>query len=147
MSEAAKVDRQIASTNRIVLLVFAGMALLILAAVVTRHFYGMNAMPFLEMSWGRLIFGVIFAVLAGLVVLLNIWLSWIVPWLYKREHGSMDDFHGSSPLPVIAGFFVAFAGVLLPPSQAVGFVLLILFAIDPAGLPALFHTTIRYGID
>jgi hypothetical protein len=117
------------------IIVFASIALLIPALVVARHFFATDPIFFLHLSWGRTTVGVIFAVLVTLVTLSNVVAAWLSPWLYKREHGNLDDYHGSSGLPLIGSAFVAVAGALLPPSVPVGICLLLLYVVDPAGLP------------
>jgi hypothetical protein len=76
---------------------------------------------------------------------LNFYLSILVPWLYKRQHGSMADFVHMSGLPVIGGFFIFCAGALMPPSVLLGIFLLLLYVVDGNGLPWFFVSIIQNG--
>ena len=125
----------------IVALLFAIIALVIPALVAVRHFFGMDPIFFLHITWGRTAVGVVSAIVATLITLLNIWRVWLEPWLYKRQHGSFDDYHGPSGLPIIGEVFIAAAGVLLPPSMPVGIILLLLYVADPGGLLTFFYTS------
>lgn len=129
-------------TNHIIMLIFAAVTLAIYAAVIGKHFYGTDPLPYI--SWGRTAVGAIFAILACMVFLLNVYLHVIVPWLYKRAYGSMEGYSSMSGLPGLCSFFVLFAGVLLPTSIVVGIVLLFILTIDPLGLPAALYVLLRY---
>ena len=121
---------------------FVGVTVSIFLLMVGRSYFGLELLPYLQADWFRTALGAMFAALALLVVLLNIWLSWIDPWLYKRKYGD-DEYRGVSPPPVIAGFFCAAAVVLLPASFVTGTVLLLLFLLDPAGLPSALYFLFR----
>lgn len=126
----------------IVLLLFAVVGLFVPAVVVLQHFLGIDLLAALGTGWVRTSFGVVFTVLATAVCLLNFYLSIIVPWLYKREHGSMKGFAHVSGLPVIGGIFILIAGALMPASLPLGIVLLVLYIIDGNGLPWFFISSI-----
>lgn len=131
--------------NLIVLLLFLVIAAAIPALIVARHFLGMDPAAFLSIDSGQTIVGLVFLVLAVAVVGLNVALAWVFPWLHRREHGSMDDYHGSSGLPVISDLFVGLAAALLPSSTALGVLLMLLFVANPTGLAAFCLVLAREG--
>jgi hypothetical protein len=122
-------------------IIFGTVGLLIPLVVTARHFFDIDLLP--SFNWGRTVLGIIFTLLATAVCLLNVMLSTIGPWLYKRKHGSMKDFGSMSGLPMVGSFFVLFAGALMPPSVLVGSFLLILYVIDGNGFPSFFFEFIR----
>jgi hypothetical protein len=128
----------------IVFFVLLGIA--IPAVVVIRHFLGMDITAFITPVSVKTVLGFVFALLATLVCALNFYLSFISPWLYKREHGSMDDYGAMSGLPVVGGFFVLFAGALMPVSGATGVFLIALYALDTGGVPWFFIQMLRGGL-
>jgi hypothetical protein len=130
----------------IVFIIFATIGLFIPAVVVLRHFIGIDPLSVLDLKWGRTVLGIVFTLLAIGVCLLNFYLTLLAPWLYKRRHGSMADFRGVSGLPVIGGFFICFAGVLMPPSVPLGICLLLLYVIDGNGFPWIFISFIQNGV-
>jgi hypothetical protein len=111
------------------------------AVVVTHHFFGIDPMAFAALGVSRYILGSAFAMLAAAVSILNLYLAYLVPWLYQREHGTMQDYSSASGLPIISGFFVLFAGALLPTSPAIGVVLLLIYCADSLGLPRVLLLT------
>jgi hypothetical protein len=119
----------------IVVIIFATIGLIIPAVVVLRHFFGFDPLAMLHITWGRTVVGVIFTLLATGVCVLNFYLGLVAPWLYERQHGSMEGFAGMSGLPVIGGFFILCAGALMPPSALLGIFLLLLYVIDGNGIP------------
>lgn len=131
--------------NLIVLLLFLALAAAIPALIVARHFFGMDPVAFLSIDTGRTAAGILFLVLAVAVVSLNVALAWVFPWLYRREHGSTDGYHGSSGLPVISDVFVGVAAALLPSSAALGLLLMVLFVANPTGLAAFSLVLAREG--
>ena len=94
-------------------IVFTVTGLAIPSAVVAHHFFAIDVMAFANLGLSRHVFGWSFAVMAAAVAGLNIYLSLIAPWRYKRETGSMQGYRSMSGLPAIGGFFVW--TVLLPP--------------------------------
>jgi hypothetical protein len=130
----------------IVFIIFATIGLIIPAVVALRHFIGIDPLSLLNIKWGRTVLGIVFTLLATGVCLLNFYLTLLVPWLYKRRHGSMADFRGVSGLPVIGGFFICFAGALMPPSVPLGICLLLLYVIDGNGIPWFFISFIQNGM-
>jgi hypothetical protein len=130
----------------IVIIIFATIGLLIPAVVALRHFLGIDPLSMLHIKWGRTVLGVVFALLATGVCLLNFYLSLLVPWLYKRRHGSMADFANVSGLPVVGGFFIFCAGALMPPSAPLGIFLLLLYVIDGNGILWFFISIIQNGV-
>ena len=135
-----------ANTSRvdaIVIIIFATIGLIIPAVVALRHFIGIDPLALLHITWGRTVVGVIFTLLATGVCVLNFYLSLLVPWLYIRQHGSMEDFACMSGLPVIGGFFILCAGALMPPSELLGIFLLLLYVIDGNGIPWFFISIIQ----
>jgi hypothetical protein len=129
----------------VVIIIFALLSLIVPAVVVLRHFIGIDPLAMLHLTWGRTVFGIGFTLLASGVCLLNFYLSLLVPWLYKRQHGSMADFAHMSGLPVIGGFFIFCAGALMPPSVLLGIFLLLLYVVDGNGLPWFFVSIIQNG--
>ena len=130
----------------IVLIIFATIGLIIPAVVALRHFIGIDPLSMLHITWVRTVLGIVFTLLATGVCLLNFYLSLLVPWLHKRRHGSMADFRGVSGLPVIGGFFICFAGALMPSSVLLGIFLLLLYVIDGNGIPQFFILIIQNGV-
>jgi hypothetical protein len=130
----------------IALIIFATIGLIIPAVVVLRHFVGIDPLCMPHIKWGRTVVGVVFAILATGVCLLNFYLSLFVPWLHKRRYGSMADFAHMSGLPVIGGLFILFAGALMPPSVLLGIFLLLLYVIDGNGIPQFFILIIQNGV-
>jgi hypothetical protein len=130
----------------IVLIIFATIGLIIPAVVVLHHFIGVDPLSMLNIKWGRTVVGVVFTILATGVCLLNFYLSLVVPWLYKRRHGSMADFAHMSGLPIIGGVFIFCAGALMPPSVLLGIFLLLLYFIDGNGIPQFFILIIQNGV-
>ena len=123
-------------------LLFLSLGIAIPVVIVLHHFIYPEFLAWLAIT-GRAVVGILFAVLSLLVCSWNFYLAFVNPWLYRREHGSMDDYRASSGLPIIGGFFIAFAAVLLPASQAVGLALLFLYVIDGYGLPWVLVALIR----
>jgi hypothetical protein len=127
------------------IIIFAALGLAIPAVVVLRHFLGIDIVPFIKPASVRTVFGVLLALAATLVCGLNVYLSFISPWLYKREHGSLDGYGSMSGLPIIGGLFTLGAGALLPESTVLGVFLLALYALDTGGMPWFFIQTLRHG--
>ena len=130
----------------VVLVIFVIIGLIVPGVVVLRHFIGIDPLSLLNIKWGRTVLGIVFALLATGVCLLNFYLSLLVPWLYRRRHGSMADFAHMSGLPLIGGFFIFCAGALMPPSVPLGIYLLLLYVIDGNGIPCFFVAVIRNGV-
>ena len=121
----------------VVLVIFVIIGLIVPGVVVLRHFIGIDPLSLLNIKWGRTVLGIVFTLLATGVCLLNFYLSLLVPWLYRRRHGSMADFAHMSGLPLIGGFFIFCAGALMPPSVPLGIYLLLLYVIDGNGIPCV----------
>jgi hypothetical protein len=130
----------------IALIIFATVGLIIPAVVALQHFIGLDPISWLHINWGRTVVGIFFTILATVVCLLNFYLSILVPWLYKRQHGSMADFASMSGLPLIGGLFILCAGALMPPSVSLGIFLLLLYVMDGSGIPRFFISIIRNGV-
>jgi hypothetical protein len=130
----------------VVLVIFVIIGLIVPGVVVLRHFIGIDPLSLLNIKWGRTVLGIVFTLLATGVCLLNFYLSLLVPWLYKRRHGSMADFAHMSGLSLIGGFFIFCAGALMPPSVLLGIYLLLLYVIDGNGIPCFFVAVIRNGV-
>jgi len=140
-SVMAKMQRE----DIIVIIIFSVIGLFIPAVVALRHFIGVDPLAVLKITWGKTVMGTVFSILATVVCLWNFYVSLVVPWRYKRRHGSMKDFAHTSGLPLIGGLFVLGAGALMPPSVPLGIYLLLLYLIDGNGLPWFFISTIKYG--
>ena len=123
-------------------IVFTVTGLAIPSAVAAHHFFSIDVMAFANLGLSRQVFGWSFAVMAIPVAGLNIYLSFIAPWLYERETGSLEGYSGMSGLPAIGGFFVLFAGVLIPASPIVGASLLLVYLADTGGLPWFLVATV-----
>lgn len=123
-------------------IIFLITGLAIPSAVVAHQFFSVDIMAFANLGVSRHVFGWSFAVMATAVAGLNIYLSFIAPWLYERETGGMEDYSEMSGLPAIGGFFVLFAAVLIPASPVVGAGLLVVYLVDTGGLPWFFVTTV-----
>jgi len=130
----------------VVLVIFVIIGLIVPGVVVLRHFISIDPLSLLNIKWGRTVLGIVFTLLATGVCLLNFYLSLLVPWLYKRRHGSMADFAHMSGLPLICGFFIFCAGALMPHSVHLGIYLLLLYVIDGNGIPCFFVSVIRNGV-
>ncbi len=121
---------------------FGVTGLAIPSAVAAHHFFGIDVMAFANLGLSRHVFGWSFAVMAAAVAGLNIYLSLIAPWRYKRETGSTQGYRSMSGLPAIGGFFVLFAAALIPASPIVGASLLLIYIADTGGLPWFFVSTV-----
>lgn len=137
----AKISRE----DVIVCIIFATIGLLIPIVVLLRNFIGIGTLSSLHINWGGTVVGTVFTVLAAGVCLLNFYLSTLVPWLYKRQHGSMADFRGVSGLPIVGGIFILCAGALMPSSVSFGIFLMLLYIIDGNGIPRFFVSIIQNG--
>lgn len=133
-------------TDVIFLVVLSVIGLAIPAVIVCQHFVGMDVLALLQLSSGRTVVGSIFTILAILVCLLNFYLTFLNPWLYRIAHGSMEDYGSMSGLPLVGSIFIVLAGALMPGSVILGIFLLILYAIDGNGIPWVFISILRYGI-
>ena len=125
------------------LVIFALIGIAVPAVVVLRHFLGIDIVPFIKPSYVKTGVGVLLAVVATLVSALNFYLYFISPWLYRREHGSMDEYDAMSGLPMVGGFFILGAGALMPESHITGAFLLTLYALDTNGVPWFFFHVLR----
>ena len=114
--------------------IFVSLGLAIPALVVVRHFFGLAPMMILDHFPGRGIAGGVFATLAGIVSLFNFYLHQVVPWMYRREHGTTEGFGSMSGLPIIGSLFILLAAILLPASVAAGIVLFVFYVLDMLGL-------------
>ncbi len=121
--------------DTIALLLFIIVAVGIPAVVVLQHFLGIDVLSVLRLGSGRTYIGAVFAVLATAVAGLNGYLNLVAPWLHKRQHGDMESYSHVSGLPVVGGFLVLFAALLIPASPAVGSYLLLVYCADSGGLP------------
>jgi hypothetical protein len=92
------------------------------------------------------VFGVLLSIAATLVCALNIYLSFISPWLYRKEHGNMEGYDAPSGLPVVGGFFIMGAAVLLPESLTLGIFFLTVYVMDTGGLPWFFIQMVRQSL-
>ena len=92
-------------------IIFTVTGLAIPSAVAAHHFFSIDVMAFANLGVSRHVFGWSFAVMAFAVAGLNIYLSFIDPWIYERETGSLEGYSGMSGLPAIGGFFVLFAAL------------------------------------
>ena len=137
----AKLSRE----DLIVFILFATIGLLIPVVVALRHFIGISPLSSLHINWGGTVAGTVFTLLATGVCLFNFYLSILVLWLYKRQHGSMADFRGVSGLPIVGGIFILCAGALMPPSVSFGIFFLLLYIIDGNGIPWFFISIIQNG--
>ena len=131
--------------DAIVFIIFATIGLIIPIVVALQHFIGIDPLSLLHIKWGRTVVGTVFTLLATGVCLLNFYLAVLVPWLYKRQHGSMADFRAISGLPWLGGIFILYAGALMPASVSLGIFLLLLYVIDGNGIPWLFVSIIHNG--
>lgn len=143
MSGLKTVMTKIPREDIIVLIIFAVCGLIPPAAVVARHFYGIDPLAWLHIDWGRTVLGYIALFLASLICFFNFYVSIYIPWEYERKQGSMKDFAHMSGLPMLGSFFVFCAGALLPPSVYLGTFLLFIYLLDGNGLPYFFVSIIR----
>jgi hypothetical protein len=127
------------------IVIFAAIGIAVPAVVVLRHFLGIDIVPFIKPSYVRTGVGVVLAIVATLVCALNFYLYFISPWLYRREHGSMDEYGPMSGIPIVGGLFIFGAGALMPESTITGAFLLLLYALDTNGVPWFFFQAIRSG--
>jgi uncharacterized membrane protein len=125
--------------------IFAAIGIAVPAVVVLRHFLGIDVVPFINPQSVRTVVGVLLAIVATLVCALNFYLYFISPWLYRRERGSMDDYHAMSGIPIVGGFFILGAGALMPESHVTGAFLIALYALDTNGVPWFFFQVLRGG--
>jgi len=147
----ARGEDRVDMTNRsrediLVIILFSAVGLFIPAVVVARHFFGLDPLSMLHITRGRTIAGTVLTVLAAGTCLLNFYLTLLVPWLYERRRGNMEDFAHVSGLPVIGGFFLFCAGTLMPPSVPLGIGLLLLYLADGNGLAWFLILLVRKGV-
>jgi len=121
---------------------FAVVGIGIPAVVVAHHFFGLDPMAFARLGLSRYVLGWALAILAAAIALLNAYLGYFVPWLYRREHGNMEGYSHMSGLPLVSGFLVFFAAALLPAAPAIGVLLLVVYFADTGGLPWFFLMTV-----
>ncbi len=137
---------KMSSINTVVLILFAAVGLIIPAAIILRHFFSIDPLALLHLTWGRTVLGTIFTLLSTVTCLWNCYVSLYVPWSYEKEHGSMAGFAHTSGLPFIGGIFLFLSGVLMPPSVSLASYLLFLYAIDGNGMPWFFISIIRNSV-
>jgi len=126
----------------ITLILFLAKGIAVPGVIVLHHFLLPDLLAWLPIP-GKTVAGILFALLSLLVCGWNFFLAFVNPWLYRREHGSMDDYGATSGLPIIGGFFIAVAAVLLPASQTAGVLLFLLYVIDGYGLPWVLFALFR----
>jgi hypothetical protein len=127
------------------IVIFAAIGIAVPAVIVLRHFLGIDIVPFIKPSYVGTGVGILLAIVATLVCALNFYLYFISPWLYKREHGSMDEYDAMSGIPIVGGLFIFGAGALMPESNVTGGFLLALYALDTNGVPWFFFHVLRGG--
>lgn len=110
---------------------FTALGVAIPVVIVMRHITAADPFHSLGPVWGGTFAGAVIAALAAVVCLGNFYLHVVAR---RRAGGSM------SGLPIIGGFLLVSAGLLLPPSTLAGVVLLALYSIDAVGIPwIVFH--------
>ena len=107
---------RLAREDFVVIVLFAAVGLVVPTVVVARHFFGVDPLSWLqiEWSWGRTSLGVALTALATAICLWNFYASLVVPWDYRRRHGSMEGFAHMSGLPMVGGVCVLLSGALMP---------------------------------
>lgn len=129
-----------------VVIFFAAVGVAVPAVIILHQFLGINILHFVKPVAARQVLGVLLSLAAVLVCAVNFYLSIINPWLYKKEHGSEEGYDAPSGLPIVSGFFIIGAAMLLPESTILGIFLLALYAIDTQGIAWLFVLTLRHGL-
>lgn len=124
---------------------FVALGIAVPGVIVIRHFLGIDIASFITPISVRTVVGILLAIIATLVCVFNFYLFFISPWLYRRTHGSMEDYDAPSGMPIVGGFFILGAGALMPESTITGVYLLLLYALDTNGVPWFFFHTFRSG--
>ena len=116
-------------------LIFAAIGVAIPSAAVAQHFFQIDIIAFAGLGFSRGVVGWSFGILAFAIAALNGYLNYIAPKLHERRHGTLTDYAHVSGIPIVGGFFVLFAAVLLPPAPWAGVLLLSIYLADTGGLP------------
>lgn len=82
----------------------------------------------------QLVAGILVGLIAVLLVGLNLYASFIRPWLHQRAHGDLDDYRYVSGIPLVGSLLLGLAALFLPASLWIGVLLLILYFADPGGI-------------
>ena len=108
--------------------------------VFKKHILGEQSAVLLGFSSFSGISGFIMLLLATYIVLTNIYLTFIRPRAYEKQHGSMEDYRNISPVPLVGSFLLWWSMVLLPSNYLIGVFCLMLFVLDTSGAPwAVVH--------
>lgn len=126
--------------DRLFDLLLAAIGIAIPIVVISIHFAGLKlaagpASPF----WSTPI-GAVFLALAAGTCFLNLYTSFIRPWLHLRKFGHMQSYRHVSGAPFVGGFLVFAVAVMLPPSWIIGAFLLRLYLFDTGGIHWLFYS-------
>ena len=81
--------------------------------------------------------------LAAAIGSLNLYLSWIRPWIYRRRHHSLEGYRHSSGVPAFGTILVTLALLTSAGSKPIAAVALLVLTIDTGGLPWFLVQTWR----
>ncbi len=128
------------------LVVLAVIGITIPGAVVYIHFLGADSAlrPAHQSSLHFITY--LFLLLPAGVCFLNLFTSIFRPWRHSRKFGNMKNYRHVSGIPIFGGFLVFAAALLLPPSQIIGAILLILYLMDTGGIHWFFYSILRHGL-
>lgn len=119
--------RSIYLTQLFLFLVFA----LFTPFLIYKHFL-FNPM---EPSAGvRYFFGNLFAVVALIVVIINLYKLVLRPTIHKLRFGSFEIYEPARVVPLTGSLYVIFSTLIYPPSVLFGIFALTLYLVDPASL-------------
>lgn len=132
--------------GRLLDLLLAAIGIAIPTVVISIHLAGVNlAADLTSQVWSTTI-GALFLTLAAGTCYLNLYTSFIRPWLHLRKCGHMESYRHVSGAPFVGGIFVFVAALMLPPSWAIGAFLLLLYVFDTGGIHWLFYSLLRHGL-
>ncbi|MDD5458825.1 MAG: hypothetical protein PHF37_05495 [Phycisphaerae bacterium] len=118
--------------------------LLIPVVVIYRHFFIVDAVrSMMTIKYGV---GVMFIVLAAFISAMNLYLAFVRPWLYQRQHGNLEKYKHDSGAPVIGGIFVVLSALYLPSSYIFGVLLLLVYFVDVGSIPWFFIMLLKHGL-
>ncbi len=132
--------------DRLFDLLLAAIGIAIPTVVISIHLAGVNLAAGLASQFWSTAIGALFLALAAGTCYLNLYTSFIRPWLHFRKLGHMESYRHVSGAPFVGGFFVFAAAVMLPPSWVIGTFLLLLYVFDTGGIHWLFYSLLRHGL-
>lgn len=126
------------------LFVIGFIGLLIPTVVVYRHF--LIVAPVKELTTIKHGMGILFIVVAALIMATNLHLAIIRPWWYRLKHGNFENYKNESGIPLIGEIFVVMAALYSPSSHITGALLLFVYFSNVSAIPWFFVQLVRHGL-